>query len=115
MTRGFFKWAGKYLRREQRLYSVYSLDRGYTRLNTGESGFDWLRDYGPLWEPGSLAFWLEPTTEAELAAWMAKYRPTTKHSPYNPYSNMARRPTSYSSYANTGLLSLGTALANRFF
>lgn len=22
--------------------------------------FDWHRDYGPLWEPGSSAFWLEP-------------------------------------------------------
>lgn len=22
--------------------------------------FNWHRDYGPLWEPGSTAFWLEP-------------------------------------------------------
>jgi hypothetical protein len=22
--------------------------------------FDWQRDYAPLWEPGSTAFWLEP-------------------------------------------------------
>lgn len=36
--------------------------------------FDWLREYGPYWEPGTKAFWLDPDTDAELAAWMAKYR-----------------------------------------
>lgn len=37
--------------------------------------FDWLRDYGPLWEPDCTAFWLEPDTEAERRAWHRKYRP----------------------------------------
>lgn len=38
--------------------------------------FDWLRDYGKLWEPGSTAFWLAPSTPDELAAWLFKYRPS---------------------------------------
>lgn len=38
--------------------------------------FDWLRDYGRLWEPDSTAFWLEPETPSELANWFGKYRPT---------------------------------------
>lgn len=37
--------------------------------------FAWLRDYGPLWEPGSKAFWLEPETPDELAGWYIYNRP----------------------------------------
>jgi hypothetical protein len=37
--------------------------------------FDWLRDYGRIWQPGSTAFWLEPDTCDQLASWQAKYRP----------------------------------------
>lgn len=37
--------------------------------------FSWLDDYGPHWEPGSTAFWLEPTREADLIAWLRRYRP----------------------------------------
>lgn len=37
--------------------------------------FDWLRDYGPHWEPQSTAFWLEPDTADQFAGWLAKYRP----------------------------------------
>lgn len=37
--------------------------------------FDWLKHYGPLWEPGSLAFWLEPDTNDQLAGWYITYRP----------------------------------------
>jgi hypothetical protein len=37
--------------------------------------FDWLRDYGRIWKPGDLAFWLEPDTCDQLASWQAKYRP----------------------------------------
>ncbi len=39
-----------------------------------EKPFNWLEEYGPLWEPGSPAFWLAPTTPDELASWYAKYR-----------------------------------------
>ena len=39
-----------------------------------DRSFNWLRDYGPLWEPESTAFWLAPTTPDELASWCAKYR-----------------------------------------
>ena len=37
--------------------------------------FDWLRDYGPLWEPDCTAFWLDPDTEEQRNAWQRKYRP----------------------------------------
>lgn len=37
--------------------------------------FKWERDYGPLWEPGSTAFWLEPETHQQLANWYAEHRP----------------------------------------
>lgn len=37
--------------------------------------FDWLRDYGPLWEPQSAAFWMAPETPAQFDAWVRKYRP----------------------------------------
>lgn len=35
--------------------------------------FDWLKDYGPYWEPGSTAFWLEPETDEQMLSWLAKY------------------------------------------
>jgi len=39
--------------------------------------YDWVRDDGYLWTgPGDTAFWLEPETCDELAAWCARYRPT---------------------------------------
>src|SRR6187402_953016 len=39
--------------------------------------YDWVRDDGWLWTgPGDTAFWLEPETCDELAAWCARYRPT---------------------------------------
>ena len=38
--------------------------------------YNWLRDSGYLWQPGSTAFWLEPETCDELAAWQNRYRPT---------------------------------------
>jgi len=63
--------------------------------------FDWLEEYGPYWKPGSLAFWLEPRTEADLRAWLRKYQPqfegeievgkikvSTKRLIYDPYSVM---------------------------
>jgi hypothetical protein len=37
--------------------------------------FNWLDEYGPHWEPGSTAFWLEPRKASDLEAWLAKYRP----------------------------------------
>lgn len=37
--------------------------------------FDWLKHYGPHWQPDSLAFWLEPDTEVQLVSWFAEYRP----------------------------------------
>lgn len=37
--------------------------------------FDWLRDYGPHWEPDCKAFWLDPDTDEQRAAWERKYRP----------------------------------------
>lgn len=37
--------------------------------------FNWERDYAPLWEPGSTAFWLEPETPQQLANWFARFRP----------------------------------------
>lgn len=40
-----------------------------------EKPFDWMKEYGRLWEPGDAAFWLEPDTHQELADWMATYRP----------------------------------------
>lgn len=44
-------------------------------INVAVERFDWLKDYGPHWEPGALAFWLEPDTADQLASWYAKYRP----------------------------------------
>lgn len=37
--------------------------------------FDWLKEYGPHWQPNSLAFWLAPDTENELRAWFKRYQP----------------------------------------
>lgn len=37
--------------------------------------FDWLKEYGPHWQPGSLAFWLAPETPEQMVEWLAKYRP----------------------------------------
>lgn len=37
--------------------------------------FNWMEEYGPHWEPGSTAFWLEPRKADELKAWLGKYRP----------------------------------------
>lgn len=32
--------------------------------------FDWLREYGPLWQPGSTAFWLAPEAgDLEPGVW----------------------------------------------
>ena len=39
--------------------------------------FDWLRDYGPLWEPGSAAFWLAPENPMQFEACLRKYRPNS--------------------------------------
>lgn len=39
--------------------------------------FDWLRDYGPFWEPGSAAFWLAPETPMQFEQWLRKYRPNS--------------------------------------
>ena len=56
--------------------------------------FNWLRDYGPLWEPDCTAFWLDPDTDAERQAWMAKYKYGLDHSPIpNPYTNDFDRAT----------------------
>jgi len=41
------------------------------------SDFDWLKEYGPHWEPGSLAFWLAPGSAEDMVAWLMKYRPET--------------------------------------
>lgn len=38
-----------------------------------EKPFDWLGQYGPIWKPGSTAFWLAPTEQNELDSWHAKY------------------------------------------
>lgn len=45
------------------------------RLTVELAPFNWLEDYGPHWEPGSTAFWLEPSRERDLTAWLRKYRP----------------------------------------
>ena len=45
------------------------------RLTVELAPFNWLEDYGPHWEPGSTAFWLEPRRERDLKAWLRKYRP----------------------------------------
>lgn len=45
------------------------------RLTVELAPFNWLEDYGPHWEPGSTAFWLEPRRERDLSAWLRKYRP----------------------------------------
>lgn len=45
------------------------------RITVELPAFNWLDDYGPHWEPGSTAFWLEPRKEADLIAWLRKYRP----------------------------------------
>ncbi len=37
--------------------------------------FNWMEEYGPHWEPGSTAFWLEPRKADDLKAWLGKYRP----------------------------------------
>lgn len=62
--------------------------------------FDWLRDYGPLWEPGTKAFWLEPETEAERQAWDYRYTiaPKMMQNAYNPYANAVHQ---YSAMQNS--------------
>lgn len=60
-----------------------------------EISFDWLRDYGPLWEPDTTAFWLEPSTDAERASWYRRYRPTPTQIAED---NLARQ------YAQMGLM-----------
>lgn len=37
--------------------------------------FDWLKEYGKHWEPGTTAFWLDPDCEADLVAWFRCHRP----------------------------------------
>lgn len=49
--------------------------------------FDWLRDYGPLWEPATTAFWLAPDTEAEVESWYRKYRPEEVKPKPHPLQN----------------------------
>lgn len=40
-----------------------------------DNGFDWLKEYGPHWQPGSLAFWMAPETPEDMVSWLMKYRP----------------------------------------
>lgn len=77
--------------------------------------FDWLKDYGPMWEPASTAFWLAPETELEILEWYRKYRPKEfdiiygygpRYSSYQNnsmggYQNML--PSQYSQNRNMGL------------
>ena len=100
--------------------------------------FDWLREYGPLWEPGSTAFWLAPDTDEQLAAWRAKYEaPRVRdvidvRKPFNPYANQyanqynqlaalqqqAQYAGSINGLAqqgyNSNLLGLGSLLGSKF-
>lgn len=128
-------------------YGILYCDHCYTRLGVAPPGkqalkvielptapaFDWLRDYGPLWEPGTTAFWLDPETMDERNAWEYKYRvePVLKaqraqphvSNPYaNVYNQLAALQQSQLYQHNqiqqqglqTGLLGLGNLLGSKF-
>jgi hypothetical protein len=50
--------------------------------------FDWTRDYGPLWEPGSSAFWLEPDADdIKPGVWPMPFtKPKPVPAMFHPYA-----------------------------
>ncbi len=64
--------------------------------------FDWLRDYGPYWFPGTLAFWLDPETDEEIAAWRAKYE-APRQRDYLAGLNALAASSQYGMYQNAGM------------
>lgn len=85
--------------------------------------FDWHRDYGPLWEPGSTAFWLEPEAkDIKPGVWpmpMVKLDPKRVPDIRLASPSLASGSTTYyANYLNSGMAAQGLLQSSsvmRFF
>lgn len=66
---------GRMIRLRDSIDDLEQLTEQMATIRPRNPNFDWLKEYGPYWEPGSTAFWLEPETPRELANWLVTYRP----------------------------------------